>query len=166
MLLRLAGATSWGKLRIMGDQGAARVRVRPLTIDDYDALVRLWQEGGLPFRPDGRDRRERVARELEGPCSIFLAAEEEGRLVGAILGTHDGRKGWINRLVVAPSHRRKGVGAALVREVERRLAKLGIEVIACLIEDWNQDSVEFFAAIGYVYDEEVLYYSKRKDPRS
>ena len=75
--------------------------------------MRLWQEGGLPYRPDGRDRRERIARELAGPCSIFLAAEEDGRLVGAVLGTQDGRKGWINRLVVAPSRRRKGVGEAL-----------------------------------------------------
>ena len=137
-----------------------------MTIDDYDALVRLWKHGGLPYRPDGRDGRERIARELAGPCSVFLAAEEDGRLVGAILGTHDGRKGWINRLVVAPSHRHKGVATALVREVERRLAELGIEVIACLIEDWNRDSMGFFSAIGYVYDDEVRYYSKRKDERS
>ncbi|MCX6096496.1 MAG: GNAT family N-acetyltransferase [Candidatus Bipolaricaulota bacterium] len=150
----------------MADGRAGKGRIRPLTIDDYDALVCLWQEAGLPYRPDGRDRRERIARELEGPCSVFLAAEEDGRLVGAILGTHDGRKGWMNRLVVAPSHRRKGVGAALVREVERRLAELGIEVIACLIEDWNRNSIEFFSAIGYVYDKEVLYYSRRKDERS
>ncbi len=150
----------------MAENKGGRVRIRALTIDDYDALVRLWEEGGLPYRPDGRDRRERIAREIAGPCSVFLAAEEDGRLVGAILGTHDGRKGWINRLVVAPSHRRKGVAVALVREVERRLAELGIEVIACLIEDWNRDSMEFFSAIGYVYDEEVLYYSKRRDARS
>jgi ribosomal protein S18 acetylase RimI-like enzyme len=150
----------------MADRGAAQVRVRPLTIDDYDALVRLWKDGGLPYRPEGRDRRDRLAEEFEGPCAIFLGAEEEGRLVGAILGTHDGRKGWINRLVVAPSGRRKGVATALVREVERRLAELGIEVIACLIEDWNRDSMEFFSAIGYVYDEEVLYYSKRRDAGS
>jgi len=150
----------------MAESKGGCLRIRALTIGDYDALVRLWQEGGLPFRPDGRDRRERIAQELEGPCSVFLAAEEDGRLVGAILGTHDGRKGWINRLVVAPSHRRRGIAKALVDEVEKRLAELGIEVIACLIEDWNQDSMLFFAAIGYVYDEEVLYYSKRKDPRS
>jgi len=150
----------------MVDRRAAQVRIRPLTIDDYDALVRLWQEAGLPYRPDGRDRRERIARELAGPCSIFLAAEEDGRLVGAILGTHDGRKGWINRLVVAPSHRRRGIAKALVDEVEKRLAELGIEVIAGLIEDWNRNSIEFFSAIGYVYDKEVLYYSKRKDARS
>ncbi len=150
----------------MAEKKGGRVLIRALTIADYDALVRLWREGGLPYRPDGRDRRERIARELEGPSSVFLGAEEDGRLVGAMLGTHDGRKGWINRLVVAPSHRRRGVGAALVREVEKRLAEIGIEVIACLIEDWNRDSMQFFETVGYVHDEEVLYYSKRKDPRS
>jgi len=73
----------------MADGGAAQIQVRHLTIDDYDALVRLWEESGLPYRPDGRDRRERIARELAGRCSILLAAEEDGRFVGAILGTHD-----------------------------------------------------------------------------
>jgi len=34
------------------------MRIRALTVGDYDALVRLWQEGGLPYRPDGRDQRE------------------------------------------------------------------------------------------------------------
>jgi len=50
--------------------------------------------------------------------------------------------------------------------VEKRLAELGIEVIAGLIEDWNRNSIEFFSAIGYLYDKEVLYYSRRKDERS
>ena len=142
------------------------MKIRPLTIDDYDALVRLWQAGGLPYRPQGRDARERIARELKGPCAIFLGAEEGGALVGAVLGTHDGRKGWINRLIVAPAHRRKGIASALVAEVEKRLAERGIEVIAGLIEDWNEDSMEFFSRIGYQFDKEVLYYSKRRSEAS
>lgn len=142
------------------------MKIRPLTIDDYDALVHLWQEGGLPCRPQGRDRRDRIAREIEGPCAIFLGAEEGGALVGAVLGTHDGRKGWINRLIVAPAHRRKGIASALVAEVEKRLAERGIEVIAGLIEDWNEDSMEFFSRVGYQFDKEVLYYSKRRSEAS
>jgi GNAT superfamily N-acetyltransferase len=99
--------------------------------------VRLWQESGLPYRPDGRDRRERIARELAGPCSTFLAAEEDSRLVGAVLGTQDGRKGWINRLVMAPSRRREGVGEALVgipgTSLKARRESSGDSQIASLI---------------------------------
>ncbi len=140
------------------------VKIRELTIDDYDALCDLWEEAGLPFRPNGRDRRERIAREIEGPCSVFLITEDEGELVGAIMGTHDGRKGWINRLAVSPRHRRQGIASALVAAVEERLSARGIEIFAGQIEDWNESSMIFFERLGYTRHDDIIYYTKRKHP--
>jgi ribosomal protein S18 acetylase RimI-like enzyme len=138
--------------------------IRELTVGDYSALCALWEESGLPYRPNGRDQRERIAREIEGPCSIFLVAEDEGELVGAILGTHDGRKGWINRLAVSPQHRRQGIARVLVAAVEQRLDDLGIEIIAGQIEDWNESSTIFFERLGYTRHDDIIYYTKRKNP--
>ena len=140
------------------------VKIRELTIDDYDALCVLWEEAGLPFRPNGRDQRERIAREIEGLCSIFLVAEDKGELVGAILGTHDGRKEWINRLAVSPRHRRQGIASALVAAVEERLSACGIEIFAGQIEDWNESSMIFFERLGYTRHDDIIYYTKRKNP--
>jgi len=140
------------------------VRIRTLCPADYDALIAVWKAAGLSYRPRGRDARERIAREMEGPCSIFLGAESEGALVGVILGTHDGRKGWINRLAVAPEYRGGGVGRGLVEEVERRLSERGIEIVTCLIEVWNEDSMRFFERIGYLPHRDIVYYSKRSRP--
>ena len=137
--------------------------IREMRSGDYDALVALWKEAGLPFRPDGRDHRERIAQEISGQCSIFLVAELNRRIVGAVLGTQDGRKGWINRLAVSPTHRRQGIAAALVAAVEARLARLGIEIVACLIEDWNTDSMTVFEHLDYKRHPDVLYFSKRKN---
>ena len=140
------------------------MRIRELTMADYDSLVQLWEESGLPYRPKGRDRRDRIAAQINEPWSVFLAAEEDGRLLGAVLGTHDGRRGWINRLVVSPAYRKRGIGAALVAEVEARLESCGIEIFTCLIETWNEDSMRFFERIGFVEHDECVYYSKRKNP--
>jgi len=140
------------------------INIRELTIDDYDALCALWEEAGLPFRPNGRDQRDRIAREIEGPCSVFLIAEDEGNLVGAILGTHDGRKGWINRLAVSPRHRRKGIATSLVAAVEQRLDDLGVEIFAGQIEDWNESSMIFFERLGYTRHDDIIYYTKRMNP--
>jgi ribosomal protein S18 acetylase RimI-like enzyme len=138
--------------------------IREMTIDDYDAVVALWEAAKLPYRSKGRDQREKIAREIKGPSSTFLVAEVEGEIVGAVLGTHDGRKGWINRLVVAPKHQRKGIGRALVSEVETRLDAIGIEIVACQVEDWNNGSMTFFERIGYHYHTDIHYFSKRKHP--
>jgi len=139
-------------------------RIRRLRADDYDRLIRLWNEAGLDHRPLGRDRREGIEREISGPMSIFLVAEEGRQMVGVVLGTHDGRKGWINRLAVAPGVRGRGIGRALVDAVEAQLAALGIGIVTCLIEEWNADSMRFFEAIGYVEHRECTYYSKRMRP--
>jgi ribosomal protein S18 acetylase RimI-like enzyme len=130
--------------------------------EDYDALVALWREAGLPHKAKGRDTREAIARQLRERTAAYLVAEADGRIVGAVLGTHDGRKGWINRLAVSPAYRRHRLGAQLVAEVERRLAAVGVEIFACLVEDWNGDSKAFFGKLGYKPFREVAYYSKRK----
>ena len=98
-------------------------------------------------------------------CSVHCRtpAESKERIIGAILGTHDGRKGWINRLAVVPSHQQQGIATALVAAVEKQLSELGIEIVACLIEEWNKDSAVFFGKLGYHCHSDIHYYSKRKD---
>ncbi len=140
------------------------IEIRDLRGDDYDQMIDLWNEAGLDHRPAGRDRRDSIEREIAGGCSVFLVAEDGERMVGVVLGTHDGRKGWINRLAVSPAYRHRGIGAALVGAVEARLDDLGIGIITCLVEDWNEDSVRFFEALGYVEHRECIYYSKRRRP--
>lgn len=138
------------------------MRIRDLKSEDYEELVAMWDVAGLPYRPRGRDAPDRIAREIEGDCAIFLAAEEDGELAGTVFGTHDGRKGWINRLAVRPECRGRGIGRALVAEVERRLLEVGIEIVTCLIEDWNEESIVFFERIGYVRHPDIVYLSKRR----
>ena len=133
-------------------------------MEDYDDVIALWEETVLPYKPRGRDARERISREIEQPNCIFLVAEMDGRVVGTVLGTHDGRKGWINRLAVLPEYQRKGIGKTLVEEVERRLMDMGIEIIACLVEAWNTSSLKFFEQLGYMKHEDIIYHTKRKHP--
>ena len=150
-------------MKTVDDQGR-KIGIFSFRIEDYDRLISLWQDADLPYKPKGRDRRESIERELNTSGTIFLVAEREGELIGSIFGSHDGRKGWINRLAVAPAQRRQGLGARLVREVEERLHDLGIEIIACLIEDWNTVSMEAFQRMGYKRHDDIVYLSKRKNP--
>lgn len=142
--------------------GHSKILIRDFELDDYNDLIDLWERSELPYRPEGRDRRSKIAHELKFGCTIALVAEDGGKLVGSIWGTHDGRKGWLNRLAVAPEHRRQGIGRMMVAEVEKRLDELGIDIIGILVEDWNQDSMEVFEKLGYEKHTDILYYSKGK----
>ncbi len=138
------------------------ILIREMIIGDYDAVSRLWTQAGLPFRPLGRDRREKMEVEMGQGSALFVVAESGGEVVGVVLGTHDGRRGWINRLAVSPAYRRQGIARRLVREVEARTETLGIEIVAALIETENETSLAFFQAIGYIHAPDIEYVSKRR----
>lgn len=138
--------------------------IRGFHIEDYDRVMEFWAEGGLPLKPRGRDSRENIARQIKMPNVLFLVAEEGSRVIGTVLATHDGRKGWINRLAVDAALRKRGIGARLVREAERRLEALGMDILACLIEDDNAVSMAVFEKLGYKKHPEIIYFAKRKYP--
>jgi len=139
--------------------------IRELSIDDYAALISLWEKAGLPYKPEGRDSKENIKRQIGQDCSIYLVAEIDGKIIGSVLATHDGRKGWINRIAVAPEYRKRGIAAKLVEEVENRIRQLGIDIIACLVEDWNTSSMEVFEKLGYTKHRDIIYFTKRKNSK-
>jgi ribosomal protein S18 acetylase RimI-like enzyme len=140
------------------------VQIRPLGIDDYDVIIDLWQRTGLSsLRPNGRDSRDSFAHQLgtdHGPQTV-LGLEKEGELIGVVVATHDGRKGWINRLAVDPDHRRLGYAKQLIAAAEQVIRDQGIHVIAALIERENDASLELFQRAGYDSADQICYLSKR-----
>ena len=138
-----------------------KIVIKRFQIEDYDNLIKLWNRAGLPYKPKGRDKREHITQEIKNRGCVFLLAWHGKRLVGSILGTHDGRKGWINRLAVHPEYRNRGIARRLVHAVEQELHNQGIGIIACLIEDWNTDSMKFFEKLGYTRHSDIFYFTKR-----
>ena len=137
--------------------------IREFTMDDYAKVVALWEDAGIHYRPNGRESRTRMAKELKAGQAIFLVAAADQRIAGVVLGTHDGRKGWINRLAVARDFRRQNIASKLVAAVESSLNTMGIDVTACLIEPENAVSKSFFYKMGYT-KVPVEYFSKRQSP--
>ncbi len=131
---------------------------------DYDTLISLWESAGLPYKPKGRDSRKSIEKEVDNNCSLFLFAKIEEEYVGSVLATHDGRKGWINRVVVIPQYRHKGIARKLIDSAEIWLIEQGIGIFACQIEDYNNESYEAFKKLGYINFEGIRYLTKRIHP--
>ncbi|MBN2305884.1 MAG: GNAT family N-acetyltransferase [Anaerolineae bacterium] len=132
-----------------------------LAADDYDDVRGLWEESGLPVKPGGRDSREQFAQQLAGGTQVVLGLRSSERLIGVVVVTHDGRKGWINRLAVHPDTRRQGAGQRLIIEAERVLREQGMHVIAVLIAGGNEASLALFERAGYTVYPGVHYLTKR-----
>ncbi|MCX8160099.1 MAG: GNAT family N-acetyltransferase [Candidatus Saccharicenans sp.] len=140
------------------------VIIRKFSLDDYERVLQLWRQCNLPLKPEGRDSLEEIRRQLELPQVIFLVAEKEGQVVGTVLATHDGRKGWINRLAVDPAFRGQGLGQLLVRAAERELEAAGLLMFAALIEEDNLPSLRLFEKLGYTVHPDIKYFTRKKFP--
>lgn len=137
-----------------------------LTQANYAEILALWQRAGLSVRPSGRDAPEAFNRQLAGGQQRVIGLRNGQSLIAAAVLTHDGRKGWINRLAVDPAYRRRGLASRLVAEAERWFTQeLGLEIWAALIEGDNEPSLQLFDALGY-QRHNVVYVSKRTRPEA
>ncbi len=150
--------------------------VRTAEARDHPAILDLWDAAGmLSYVADpGGD----LARTADADPELVLVAEHAGApppdgheagssgagehpVVGTVLGTWDGRRGWIMRLAVAPALRRSGVGKALVAELERRLRGRGADQINLLVFADNRGALSFWQELGYRATAPVVLMTRR-----
>ena len=131
-----------------------------MTIDDYEGVYRLWINTpgmGLNTTDDSREGIDQYLR--RNPTSCFIA-EEAGEIVGSILAGHDGRRGFIYHLSVAVSHRKKGIGKALVEHAMEALKQEGIHKVALVVMAGNETGNAFWESHGFTTREDLIYRNK------
>ena len=126
------------------------MQIRLFTMNDYDAVTALWAKAGLL---SGRsDKRPEIEKKLERDPDLFLVGIDEDRIVAAVMGSFDGRRGWVNHLAVDPDRHGQGLGAALLGELECRLRTKGCIKLNLLIEPDNARVEGFYRRQGYAND--------------
>ena len=97
--------------------------VRVMTMEDYDQVKELWNSiQGFGIRSMD-DSREGVARFLKRNPTTSVVAEEDGKVVGAILCGHDGRRGCLYHVCVHKDYRMRGIGKSMVAFAMEALKK-------------------------------------------
>lgn len=122
--------------------------IRTMSITDYDATLALWQRCEGLCVGEG-DSREEIRRFLRRNRGLSLVAESDGQVIGAALCGHDGRRGFIYHLAVAPGHRRNGTGARLVGACLRGLRTRGLRKFHIVVFAHNRSGQRFWQRIGW-----------------
>ena len=137
---------------------------RTMTIYDYDAAIALWSESeGVRIRD--ADSRQGIEKYLLRNPGLSFVAEVEGEgdgeeeLVGTIMAGHDGKRGYVQHLSVADSHRRLGIATRLVSLCLEALKNEGIQKSHLMILPENEAAQTFWASQGWAYRSDILLYS-------
>ncbi|MCE5262201.1 MAG: GNAT family N-acetyltransferase [Deltaproteobacteria bacterium] len=133
--------------------------IQPFDLPAYDEVMALWRrcEGiGL----SDADSREAMAAYLERNHGMSFVAMADGKIAGAILSGHDGRRGYIYHLAVDLRWRRQGMARQLVDRCLGELNAAGIRKAHIFIFTENESGKAFWESIGWGYRTDIRVVSK------
>ncbi len=124
------------------------------TLDDAAAVVALWQRCGLT-RP-WNDPHADFARALSGATSTILIARDDAAVIGSVMVGHDGHRGWLYYLAVAPDRQGKGIGRTLFAAAEDWLRALAVPKVQLMVRSDNAAALDFYDAVGLIRQDVVV----------
>lgn len=134
------------------------VKIRPMTMDDFEQVHNLWMEiSGFGIRSID-DSREGVERFIRRNPTTSMVAEMDGRIVGAILCGHDGRRAGLYHVCVKEAYRKHGIGQKLVEQCLEALKKEKISKVNLIAFKKNEIGNRFWQKLGWKYCDNVNYY--------
>ncbi|MEI7430953.1 MAG: GNAT family N-acetyltransferase [Betaproteobacteria bacterium] len=132
--------------------------LRAMTIDDYDLVIALMKQSpGVTFRD--ADSRESTARYLERNRGLSFVAMVDEQIIGCIMAGHDGRRGYLQHLVVHPMQRKQGIAKFLIENCLLQLEQLGIHKFHIDVLNENQAGIAFWESQGWKLRSDIKRYS-------
>ena len=134
------------------------MNIREMKIEDYDNVFALWKTiKGFGIRSVD-DSREGIERFLKWNPGLSVVAEEDGKIVGAILCGSDGRRGCLYHVCVHKDYRRRGIGKTMVVWCMEKLKELQINKVSLIAFTQNDVGNAFWKEIGWTKREDLNYY--------
>ena len=132
--------------------------IRPMQIGDYENVYKLWNTiNGFAIRSID-DSAQEVENFIKRNPTTSVVAICEGKLVGAILCGHDGRRGCFYHVCVHKDYRRNGIGKAMVVYCMEALKKEHINKVSLIAFTANDIGNAFWKSIGWTKREDLNYY--------
>ena len=128
--------------------------IRHMKIEDYSLVYGLWTRcTGFTMR-DIDDCEDAIKTFLKrNPDTCFVTEDDDGRIIGAILAGHDGRRSRIYHTAVDPDARGRGIGSMLVGRVVETLRAIGLPKVAVGVPADN----DFWERQGFAVRDDLVY---------
>jgi transitional endoplasmic reticulum ATPase len=141
-------------------------RVREFHGDDLDAAVRLWDNQAASSEASAFTLSDLVAAVRSHEPAVAAVVGE--KLVGVAVATVGGDRAWIMRISLDPEWRHRGIGSAMLRELERRLVAAGVHRIQCLLAAEGDIGALALEHAGYAASRGMVFYERLEpvDPGS
>jgi ribosomal protein S18 acetylase RimI-like enzyme len=131
-----------------------KLAIRAYAESDEAQVIRIWREV-FPDNPSWNVPKADIDRKLAVQRDLFLVGELDDEIVGTVMAGFDGHRGWVHLVAVAPKHRQRGFGRAMMDEAEKKLRAIGCTKINLQVRATNQGVISFYEKLGYAVEERV-----------
>ena len=123
------------------------IAFRPIEDRDVEAVIALWRDCGLlrTWNDPGDD----IAFARGKANSEILVGVIEGTVAASVMVGHDGHRGMLYYVAVAPRFQERGFGKRAVREAEAWLKDRRVRKINILVRSENAKVRGFYEKLGY-----------------
>jgi transitional endoplasmic reticulum ATPase len=141
-------------------------RVRDFHADDFDAAVRLWDNPVVSSEAPAFGLSDLIAAVRSHEPAVVAVVGED--LVGIAVAAVGGDRAWVMRISLAPAWRHRGIGSAMLGELERRLVAAGVHRIQCLLSGDSEVGALALEHAGYTARQGMVFYERLEpvDPGS
>jgi ribosomal protein S18 acetylase RimI-like enzyme len=122
---------------------------------DIAGVIALWQRCGL-VRP-WNDPAADIALARGGDNADVLVGRANDAIAASVLVGHDGHRGWVYYVAVAPDQQRRNFGGAIMQAAEDWLRARGIEKLQLMVRPDNIAVNAFYESLGYGEQKRVIY---------
>ncbi|MCP4178392.1 MAG: GNAT family N-acetyltransferase [bacterium] len=129
-----------------------------MTIEDYYQLIELFKSTpGIAFRES--DSKDAVDRYLKRNENLSFVAVYDCKIIGCVMCGHDGRRGYLQHLIVKPEYRKQRIGEKLFLKCLEGLSDIGIYKTHLFVFKNNETGNSFWLKKGWRFRDDVNLYS-------
>ena len=136
------------------------MEIRQMTASDYEKVYAMWLTCKGMLLTDVDDSKEGITAFLEKNPTTCFVAEDNGEIIGSVLGGSDGRRGYIYHASVRPDRRREGIGKMLIDRALEAFKGVGIKMAALLVYRGNDAGNALWDCEGFSRKDDILYRTK------
>ncbi len=122
--------------------------ITPAAAADEQAVIALWHACGLVVSHNDPAADFSFARAREN-SDILVAVTPARSIVGSVMVGHDGHRGWLYYVAVAPHCRHQGIGRALVEAGEKYLSARRVPKLQLMVRETNAEVIRFYERLGF-----------------
>jgi ribosomal protein S18 acetylase RimI-like enzyme len=120
--------------------------IRSFCLSDYVSVSALFERA---LSEDCySETKVAFARQLYWDSELVMVAEQDGAVVGSIIGTIHNNEGFFYRVAVDEEFRHRGIGKSLIQALQNRFSQRNIEKVSVPMDRHNEQVKGLYAALG------------------